>query len=135
MREKHGVLAAPCKSCPYRKDVPSGVWGAEEYEKLAAYDGEIIEQVMKGATSLFLCHQKNNCLCSGWLACHGPDNLVAMRLHYSLVKPEAYEYETSVPLFSSGAEAAEHGMRELEQVGKAAKRVMAQITRKREREE
>lgn len=24
----------PCASCPYRKDVPSGVWEASEYEKL-----------------------------------------------------------------------------------------------------
>jgi hypothetical protein len=31
----------------------------EEYEKLSKYDGEIIEQLEKGATSLFLCHQHN----------------------------------------------------------------------------
>ena len=29
---------SPCGSCPYRQDVPSGVWAASEYEKLPAYD-------------------------------------------------------------------------------------------------
>jgi hypothetical protein len=30
----------PCPSCPYRKDVPSGVWAPEEYDKLPAYDND-----------------------------------------------------------------------------------------------
>jgi hypothetical protein len=28
----------PCESCPYRKDVPSGVWSEGEYRKLPQYD-------------------------------------------------------------------------------------------------
>lgn len=24
----------PCETCPYRRDVPSGVWSADEYRKL-----------------------------------------------------------------------------------------------------
>nr|WP_280343300.1 DUF6283 family protein [Nocardia neocaledoniensis] len=27
----------PCVSCPYRRDVPSGVWDFGEYEKLRGY--------------------------------------------------------------------------------------------------
>lgn len=125
----HHALAAPCKLCPYRRDVPSGVWAEEEYEKLAKYDGEIIEQFKKGATGLFLCHQHNNALCSGWLGCHGPAELLAMRLHHERVQPEAYDDETDVPLFSSGAEAAAHGMREIEEPSRAACRTIDRLTK------
>ncbi|QSY98577.1 hypothetical protein J2J97_32245 (plasmid) [Rhizobium bangladeshense] len=125
--ELHHALAAPCKSCPYRKDVPSGVWTEDEYGKLPAYDGSPAEQFMQGGSALFLCHQRNNALCSGWLGCHGPDNLVALRLHHQHVKPEVFDYETDVPLFASGAEAATHGMRDIERPSEAAHRVMGRL--------
>ncbi|MGH3734203.1 MAG: DUF6283 family protein [Micromonosporaceae bacterium] len=32
----------PCETCPYRKDAPSGVWAAEEYERLRSYDAQPI---------------------------------------------------------------------------------------------
>jgi hypothetical protein len=127
--EPHHALTAPCKSCPYRKDVPSGVWAEHEYEKLPAYDGEAVEQVINGATALFLCHQRNNALCSGWLGCHGPDNLIALRLHYQHVQPEVFDYETDVPLFTSGAEAAAHGMCDIETPTEAAHRTMNRLLR------
>lgn len=132
MTEKpHHALAAPCKSCPYRQDVPSGVWAENEYEKLPAYDGEIVEQVMKGATGLFLCHQQNSALCSGWLTCHGPENLLAIRLHLEHVEAEVFDYKTDVPLFASGAEAAAHGVRDIEEPSEAAHRTMNRLLRKR----
>ncbi|QIG76925.1 hypothetical protein EVC30_096 [Rhizobium phage RHph_Y1_11] len=131
--EKHHALAAPCKSCPYRKDVPSGIWAASEYEKLHQYDGEIIEQLHKGGMALFECHQLNGALCSGWLGCHGPHNLLAMRLHAGSVAPETFDYETDVPLFASGAEAAAHGMRDIEISSEAAHKTMARILKKRAR--
>ncbi len=124
---RHHALAAPCKSCPYRRDVPSGVWAKEEYEKLSKYDGEIIEQLTKGATGLFLCHQQNNALCSGWLGCHGPAELLAMRLNYERVDPETFSYETDVALFSSGAEAAAHGMNEIEMPSGTARRTIDRL--------
>ena len=133
MTELHHALKAPCKSCPYRKDVPSGVWAPEEYAKLPNYDGEIIAQVHKEAFQLFLCHQQNNALCSGWLGCHGPQNLLAMRLHHGHVEPEAFQYETDVPLFKSGAAAAFHGLLEVEAPGEKAKKTMTTLVRKRER--
>ena len=123
----HHALAAPCKSCPYRRDVPSGVWAEEEYEKLVKYDGEIIDQFTKGATGLFLCHQQNNALCSGWLGCHGPNELLAMRLNFEQVAPEAYDYKTEVPLFSSGAEAAAHGLKEIEKPSGTALRTISRL--------
>lgn len=134
MTKPHGVEKAPCKSCPYRKDVPSGVWAENEYVKLRDFDGEIIEQVMNGGTALFLCHQKDGNLCAGWLACHGSDNLLALRLHADKVDQSIWGYETDVPVFSSGAEAAAHGMADIEAPSEKAIRIMDQLTRKFERE-
>ena len=129
--QRHGVAKAPCKSCPYRQDVPSGVWHAEEYDKLPLYDGEIVEQVMKGGTALFICHQDDGCLCAGWLATHGTDNLVALRLHGGLVTEDVWTYESPVPVFSSGAEAAAHGKAEIEEPGEKAQRTITRLVRKR----
>lgn len=133
--KKLGALPVPCKSCPYRRDVPSGVWEVHEYKKLLSYDGEIMEQVFHGGFGLFLCHQKNNCLCSGWLACHGPENLLALRISGDQVEPEVFQYHTDVPVFSSGAEAAAHGVKDINDPGAKAKKTMAQIERKRGRDD
>jgi len=120
----------PCGSCPYRTDVASGVWAADEYEKLPGYDGEIIDQLTAGATGVFLCHQKDGNLCAGWLACHGPDNLLALRLHQNL-DPSIWEYSTDVPVFKSGAEAARHGMRDIEEPGEKANRTIRGLMKKK----
>ncbi|QDP55246.1 MAG: hypothetical protein Tp170SUR191951_84 [Prokaryotic dsDNA virus sp.] len=96
--------AAPCGSCPYRVDVPSGIWAREEYEKLTLYDGETWEQ----SPALFYCHQNDGHLCAGWAGCHDTDELLALRLNR--VSHETFEYVSPVPLFGSGAEAASHGM-------------------------
>lgn len=125
--------AAPCRSCPYRKDVPSGVWASEEYVKLPAYDGEIADQIQAGATGVFMCHQQDGKLCAGWVGCHGASNLIAMRLAADKIEDNVWDYESPVPLFTSGLKACMHGVRALRRPGKAAKRVMAQILRKRAR--
>ena len=98
---------SPCKSCPYRKDVPSGVWAKEEYDKLPLYDGSIIEQAMKGGIARFDCHQRDGHLCAGWVGVHGPNSL-SLRLLYlnNRLDPSVFDYESPVPLFASGAEAA-----------------------------
>ncbi|WP_354574206.1 DUF6283 family protein [Frigoribacterium sp. UYMn621] len=44
---------SPCASCPFRVNVPSGIWGPEEYEKLPRYDGDMVGQSPKA----FACHQ------------------------------------------------------------------------------
>ena len=122
---------APCKSCPYRRDVPSGVWAAAEYERLPDYDGEIIEQLMKGATGLFGCHQANGDLCAGWVATHGPHNLVALRLHADKVHRSVWDYESPVPVFASGQEACDHGKAKIDEPDEGAKRVVKRLMRKR----
>lgn len=104
----------PCGTCPYRTDVPSGIWAREEYEKLQRYDGSILDQVQAGAFSVFMCHQRDGCLCGGWLATHGPENLLALRVPDEPVDPAVWDYTPGVEVFGSGAEAAAHGMAEID---------------------
>lgn len=130
-RAKASVAAAPCKSCPYRQDVPSGVWAAEEYDKLPRYDGEIIEQIAGGGAGLFMCHQGDGNLCAGWLACHGPHNLAALRLQGDQVNDDVWDYTTTVPVFSSGAEAADHGRAEIAAPSGRARRTIERLVRNR----
>lgn len=126
--------AAPCKSCPYRCDVPSGVWDEAEYEKLPRYDGPTMSQ----PPGLFLCHQQNGCLCAGWVGCHDmPENL-AIRIAslnnlLDLDDIETiFDYESPVPLFASGAEAAEHGLAEVEAPGAGAVKTIQRLAKKRD---
>jgi hypothetical protein len=119
----------PCASCPYRQDAPSGLWAEHEYDKLLAYDGEIIDQLQKGALGTFLCHQRDGHLCAGWVAAHGPHELLALRFDRE-VAPEVFSYKTDVPVFSSGAEAREHGLRDMENPGPKACRLMDKLVEK-----
>lgn len=112
----------PCGSCPYRRDVPSGVWEAEEYAKLVEYDRETWAQPV----SLFMCHQRDGCLCGGWVQTHDVANLLALRLHR--VDPSTFDYESDVPCFESGAAAALHGQRDIENPGPEALALMAKIS-------
>lgn len=119
----------PCASCPYRKNVPSGVWDASEYQKLPGYDGETYEQE---AVATFMCHQQDGCVCSGWLAHRDPEEMLAVRL--GLIRgdldPRCLDYTTDVPLFESGAEAAAHGMKQFSNPRDDAVAVINKITRK-----
>ena len=129
----------PCSSCPYRRDVPSGVWHASEYEKLRAYDRPTMEQ----PPQVFLCHQHNRGadnarVCAGWAGVHDGAHLLALRIaamdgrmtvgdvHVTV------DYMSPVPLFSSGAEAAAHGLADVHAPGRRAVRAMAKITRVRD---
>lgn len=127
----------PCSSCPYRRDVPSGVWHADEYDKLREYDKELPEQPL----ALFQCHQTDaesdlRRLCAGWAGCHGK-NLLALRLALiqNRITPAIFEatigYRSPTPLFESGTEAAEHGQRDIHNPGTAAVHTMAKISRRR----
>lgn len=124
---------APCKTCPYRKDVPSGLWAKEEYEKLKAYDGEIADQLQKGAVGRFDCHQRDGQMCAGWIATHKPENLLALRLATDIA-PEVFEYVSPVPVFESGAAAAKHGMRDIKRPRVEARKAIERLSRKRARE-
>lgn len=120
---------SPCASCPYRLNAPSGVWDAEEYEKLLGYDGETFEQ---RAVSLFMCHQGEGELCAGWVGCHDPRESLAMRLNASQVDWGAVEaFSTTAPLHPSGKAAAEHGMRDLSEPSERAQETIEKIVKKR----
>lgn len=129
----------PCASCPYRKDVPSGIWAASEYEKLPRYDADA-EPIQ--ALNLFLCHQNDRTddaarLCAGWVATHGGDNLLAVRLAvaHGTITVDTYnavcDYRTGIPVFESGAAAAAHGIRDIDDPDSAATRAITKITRRR----
>jgi len=125
----------PCASCPYRRDVPSGVWAAEEYAKLRRYDAPTMEQ----PPGVFLCHQVNGRVCAGWASCHDGDHLLALRIAVASGGMSAEDMEATrdyvspVPLFGSGTEAADHGTAEIDAPGPRAVQTMAKITRRRGR--
>lgn len=137
-REEMGPPAPnPCSSCPYRRGVPSGIWSHEEYDKLPRYDRETYDQPLR----LFQCHQHDGDgdrtrMCGGWVGCHGPD-LLALRLalidrRISMATYKAaVTYRARVPLFESGAAAAEHGRADIDNPTAAARRTIAKITRRR----
>lgn len=120
--------AAPCGTCPYRRDVPAGLWDASEYAKLPRYDGSTMDQLLAGGTGLFFCHQNDGHLCAGWVGCHDMAHAVALRL--APVAPETYDYRSPVPLFGSGAEAAAHGMSGIDDPGPEARAAIAKLERK-----
>lgn len=122
----------PCGSCPYRRDVPSGVWEAEEYAKLPPYDAETGAQ----PPGLFLCHQQDGRVCAGWAGCHDMRHALAVRiagLKDPMLALALTLYRTETPLFASGAEAAAHGLAEVAEPGPAAERVMEKLRRRRGR--
>ena len=123
---------APCGSCPYRRDVPAGVWSSEEYAKLPRYDGETGDQLMQGGTGLFFCHQNDGHLCAGWVGCHDMRHNLAVRLNR--VHPAVFRYESPVPLFESGAEAAAHGLSGIEAPDERARALIAKLERKLSKE-
>ena len=125
----------PCESCPYRRDVPSGVWSAEEYEKLPAYDSN---DPTVHPIAVFQCHQNGPDddrarMCAGWVGCHTPGHLLSLRIGAVTghVDPSVFEYSTDVPLFSSGLEAAEHGMAEIEDPDEDACELIYKISDRR----
>lgn len=129
MAEKTTVRKRPCSSCPYRRDVPSGIWAASEYGKLPGYDGTTEDQLVAGATGLFHCHQQPENLCAGWTGCHDMAESLAVRLNWRRLSPDIYLYESPVPLFGSGAEAAAHGMRDIGNPGPETERKIGQLLR------
>ena len=115
---------APCGSCPYRRDVPAGIWHPSEYAKLAQYDGDTMDQ----SPALFFCHQQDGHLCAGWVGCHDMDHALALRLN--AVDPATFDYTSPVPLFASGAEAAHHGISGVEDPDPKALATIAKLERK-----
>ncbi|MFI1585749.1 DUF6283 family protein [Embleya sp. NPDC020630] len=135
----HGPPAPrPCDTCPYRRDVPSGIWAPEQYAKLPPYDAPTPAQ----PAALWQCHVIDRDapgarVCAGWVGCHGGDDLLALRLALldgridADTRWAAIEYTSPVPLFGSGAEAAAHGLADIDLPGAAARAAIDKITRTR----
>ncbi|MFI7337249.1 DUF6283 family protein [Streptomyces sp. NPDC050085] len=128
----------PCESCPYRRDVPAGIWAREEYAKLRRYDADTPDQ----PAGLFQCHQADadsavRRFCGGWAGCHEGEELLALRLALldGSIDTDTYkavvEYASPVPLFSSGSEAATHGESGIETPDEKARHLISKITRTR----
>jgi hypothetical protein len=128
---------APCRSCPYRRDVPSGVWHESEYDKLPRYDGDTTAQLDAGAFGAFYCHQADGRLCAGWVGCHDMNESLALRFAARELAQEeidaCFDYVCPVPLWGSGAEAAAHGKAEIAVPGAKARRTIDRIERKQAR--
>jgi hypothetical protein len=120
----------PCASCPYRQGVPSGVWDASEYAKLSDYDGDTSGQ----SVAAFHCHQNDGSVCSGWLGHRDPYELLAVRIGVmkGSLDESCLDYQTDVPLFASGAEAAAHGLKDIEHPGADAEKTIRKIITKKE---
>jgi Family of unknown function (DUF6283) len=119
------IRSQPCSACPYRRDVPSGVWAVSEYEKLREYDEPTGDQPF----AAFGCHATPEALCHGWAVVHSSrgheHDLLALRLLGSPPIPEP-----GVPLWSSGNEAADHGQAEIEEPSMEAMETVDRLTRK-----
>lgn len=124
----------PCPTCPYRRDSPSGIWSEDEYDKLPPYDLDTTGQMEAGAHGAFYCHSTPDVLCAGWVGCHDMRNNLGLRLAASFTRrridPQVYDYQCPVPLFASGAEAAEHGKRDLDNPSPRARRMVLSVVRK-----
>lgn len=115
----------PCSSCPYRRDVASGIWAPHEYEKLLDYDGQTWEQ----NPAVFMCHADPEKLCAGWVGCHGPCHLLALRFHWN-IDPETFDYKSPDPLFRTGEEAMRHGIKDMKEPGIRARRAISKLSKK-----
>jgi hypothetical protein len=130
-----GPAARPCGSCPYRRDVPSGVWHPDEYAKLPRFDADTPHQ----PPGVFLCHQQDGRICAGWAGCHDMQQSLGLRIACATgalsgdEMDAVLDFVSPVPLFGSGAEAAAHGLAELESPGAPARRVMEKVTRRKAR--
>jgi hypothetical protein len=119
------IRKEPCISCPYRRDVPSGLWSAEEYDKLPPYDEDLISQPI----GVFVCHATPEHLCHGWAVVGGWDKL-ALRI-YDAGHPDMGDIpEPIVPLFKTHQEAADHGRAEIDAPSRDARAHVSRLLRK-----
>lgn len=100
------VLKSPCSSCPYRKDVPPGVWHESEYEKLRGYDDN-------STLGVFLCHHtsgERQTVCRGWLYVHQDSVAARLACATGAVTVDQLFAEVPVECYGSGNEAADAGL-------------------------
>lgn len=84
---------------------------------------------------LFFCHQTpvigQETACRGWLTVHSESVAARLAVHQGLVTDEQRYALVSVPLYSSGEEAADAGEAKIKRPGKAARKMIERIVRRR----
>lgn len=77
------TTAVPCRSCPYRRDVPVGTWHRAEFENLLAQDADGL------GGHLFGCHATRKLpeqdVCAGWLLDQRRRGVPSIQLRLALV--------------------------------------------------
>ena len=137
--KKLNVERSPCTSCPYRKDVPSGVWHFDEYEKLREYDNVEIhaDGSVQGALMPFLCHHTFDMpmetVCRGWLTVHQESVAVRLAVLKGAVTVEEVYAEVPEKLYATGNEAADFGQKKIEQPSRKARTVISRLLRNKKR--
>lgn len=116
----------PCQFCPYRRDVPSGIWHADEYAKLIEYDRPTAEQPFRQ----FACHAQPECVCTGWLVVgmKQPHDKALIALRLFPVDGQD-DIACDVPLFDTGTQAALHGLSGLSAPSGDAQAAIASLNR------
>ena len=120
----------PCATCPYRKNVPQGIWDWSEYQKLRRYDEDTATQ----PPNLFMCHQGEGDICMGWWSCGGqPFELLAVRLAVirGEIALEELENITTIPIHPTHSAAAGHGTEKYYDPPQEARDAIEKIVRKR----
>ena len=121
------VRKKACSACPFRKDVPSGVWDFAEYEKLRPFDNETWEQ----PAAAFMCHATPDFYCHGWAVVgtsRGREfDLLALRLRPCEIP------EPSTEMFASGNEAADWGQELADEPPIEAQAAIVKLTRQHSR--
>jgi hypothetical protein len=101
----------------------------------AHYDAPISRQ----PATVLVCHlnpqESDLSVCAGWAGCHNRDESLALRIASAreTLTPEVVaavrDYRSPVPLFASGAEAADHGQADVACPGGDALEVITTIDR------
>lgn len=126
------VAKSPCASCPYRRDVPSGIWHRDEYEKLREYDRDGSDGQIP-PIAVFHCHKeldtKVPTVCRGWLTVHSESIAVRFAQITGLIDPMAIYAKVKEKLYRSGNEAADAGEKGIKRPSRAARSMAEKLLR------
>ena len=81
------VERTPCSSCPYRQDVPTGVWDPQHFLDVLKADAEPFRGAMWG------CHKyvkkEEQSFCAGWLLDQRRRNFPSIQLRLRMMTDDA----------------------------------------------
>jgi len=125
-----------CASCHYRRDTPPGIWQAEEYEKLRAFDQDVSRmEDPTPALSIFLCHQSEvtgrETVCRGWLSVHRDSVAVRILKIKGGLRCDQVPHEPEPLYYATGTEACEAGLSGVEQPSREARHKSDTLERQR----